>query len=194
MKSRFTLSLLLCLTSLSCQRSAPEPTATAAEEESELPEKLSALELFIGPLAEHRPAAHVFSYDLRTPLFSDYTLKYRFIKLPCKAAMLYRGDDETIDFPVGTIISKTFAYPYDQRNPEAGRKLLEAMLARADVLVTNQPLALRRALGLDSASLARRFANLSKSATARRRNPVGAPALAVAQRNGGAVPTTSATR
>ncbi|MFO0815633.1 MAG: SO2930 family diheme c-type cytochrome [Gemmatales bacterium] len=130
MKRCYTICLLLCLTTLSCQRSAPEPAANVVEEDSELPEKLSALELFEGPLAEHRPGAHVFPYELRTPLFSDYTLKYRFIKLPCQTSMLYRGDDETIDFPVGTIIAKTFAYPYDQRNPDAGRKLLETRILR----------------------------------------------------------------
>jgi len=41
-----------------------------------------------------------------------------------------------------------------------GRATLDALLARADVLVTNQPLALRRRLGLDAPSLRARFPDL----------------------------------
>lgn len=49
-------------------------------------------------------------YDLATPLFSDYALKLRTVTMPEGAAAAYR-DDDVFDFPVGTIISKTFYYP-----------------------------------------------------------------------------------
>jgi len=42
----------------------------------------------------------------------------------------------------------------------AGMRVLHALIARADVLVTNQPLALRRRLGLDAASLRARYPGL----------------------------------
>lgn len=42
----------------------------------------------------------------------------------------------------------------------AGRAVLDALLAKADVFVTNQPLALRRRLGLDAASLRARYPTL----------------------------------
>jgi uncharacterized repeat protein (TIGR03806 family) len=52
----------------------------------------------------------VVPYDLNTPLFSDYAHKLRTIWLPRGTTAKYdpRG---SFDFPVGTIISKTFYYP-----------------------------------------------------------------------------------
>ncbi|HMP18483.1 MAG TPA: hypothetical protein PKD72_15765, partial [Gemmatales bacterium] len=105
-------------------------SAAATESDEELPEKLSELGLFIGEPGKQIPATGVHSYELRTPLFSDYTLKYRFIKLPDKGHFEFRGPDETLWFPEGTIIAKTFAYPVDQRNPELGHKLLETRILR----------------------------------------------------------------
>lgn len=51
----------------------------------------------------------VVPYDLNTPLFSDYALKLRTVWMPDGAAAAYNADRE-LDFPVGTIISKTFHY------------------------------------------------------------------------------------
>jgi len=49
-------------------------------------------------------------YDLVTPLFSDYALKLRTVTLPDGTSAAYDAED-VFDFPVGTIISKTFYYP-----------------------------------------------------------------------------------
>ncbi|NNM14325.1 MAG: hypothetical protein HKO58_08365, partial [Gammaproteobacteria bacterium] len=53
---------------------------------------------------------NVMAYDLVTPLFSDYAHKLRTVWLPEGTAANYTAP-ETFDFPVGTIISKTFYYP-----------------------------------------------------------------------------------
>ncbi|HEX7813490.1 SO2930 family diheme c-type cytochrome [Dyella sp.] len=52
----------------------------------------------------------VVPYDLNTPLFTDYAHKLRTIWMPKGVAARYDASD-TFDFPVGTIISKTFFYP-----------------------------------------------------------------------------------
>lgn len=91
------------------------------------PEKLSTYALFAGDPRQQQPAAGVLKYDLTTPLFSDYTLKHRFIKLPPGEAIQYQ-DDDVLQFPAGTIIAKTFTYPRDQRRPEDGERLLETRL------------------------------------------------------------------
>jgi uncharacterized repeat protein (TIGR03806 family) len=52
----------------------------------------------------------VVPYDLNTPLFTDYAHKLRTIWMPQGTAAKYDADD-TFDFPVGTVISKTFYYP-----------------------------------------------------------------------------------
>ncbi len=48
-------------------------------------------------------------YDLTTPLQSDYMAKYRFVFVPPGQSAAYEPSG-VMDFPVGTIISKTFAY------------------------------------------------------------------------------------
>jgi len=55
-------------------------------------------------------------YQLASPLFTDYALKFRTITLPAGAHVGYRSDD-VLDLPVGTIISKTFFYAKDPANP-----------------------------------------------------------------------------
>lgn len=52
------------------------------------------------------------AYDLATPLFSDYALKLRTVWLPDGTAADYTSEG-SLNFPVGTVISKTFYYPRD---------------------------------------------------------------------------------
>ena len=52
----------------------------------------------------------VIPYDLNSPLFSDYAHKLRTIWIPEGQMADYRKT-ATFDFPIGTIISKTFFYP-----------------------------------------------------------------------------------
>ncbi|RGP41161.1 hypothetical protein BPTFM16_01457 [Altererythrobacter insulae] len=52
----------------------------------------------------------VTAYDLNSSLFTDYAHKLRTVWLPEGASAAYNGE-ETFDFPVGTVISKTFYYP-----------------------------------------------------------------------------------
>ena len=51
----------------------------------------------------------VAPYDLNTPLFTDYALKLRTVWIPPGSSARYTTDG-ALDFPVGTIISKTFHY------------------------------------------------------------------------------------
>lgn len=54
----------------------------------------------------------VVPYDLTTPLFTDYAHKLRAIWMPEGTPAGYEPV-ATLDFPVGTIIAKTFYYPRD---------------------------------------------------------------------------------
>ncbi|MBI2825770.1 MAG: hypothetical protein HYX69_13880 [Planctomycetia bacterium] len=116
---------LVCLLALvvGCGRSAPSAPSP--------PEKLSAYGVFVGNGATQEPAPGVIPYDLNSPLFSDYTLKYRFIKLPPGQSATY-DETEAFDFPVGTVVAKTFAYPVDERDPAKGRRLLETRILKRD--------------------------------------------------------------
>ena len=52
----------------------------------------------------------VVAYDLNTPLFSDYAHKLRTVWMPGGTSAKYEPNG-SFDFPVGTVISKTFYYP-----------------------------------------------------------------------------------
>jgi uncharacterized repeat protein (TIGR03806 family) len=106
---------------------APAPRAQDPPGEDEPPEKLSSYGLFAGNGSTQEPMPGVVPYDLNTPLFSDHAVKYRFIKLPAGTSAKYH-DSEVFDFPVGTTISKTFAFLNDITDPSKGRRLIETRL------------------------------------------------------------------
>jgi len=91
------------------------------------PQRLSEFALFEGDPRRQRAARDVVPYDVNTPLFSDYTTKYRFVRLPPGSAATYHSD-ETFEFPVGTVLVKTFAYWLDRRDAIAGERLIETRI------------------------------------------------------------------
>ncbi len=91
------------------------------------PRELSHYDLFQGEMASLTPAEGVIEYELNTPLFSDYSEKQRLIKLPEGMAMGYTPAGP-LDFPVGTVIAKTFFYPADARDPDGPRRLVETRI------------------------------------------------------------------
>ncbi len=95
---------------------------------SEMPyEKLSDYNLFTGDLKNLEPAEGVLPYELNTPLFSNYALKSRFIWMPSGKSATYNEED-IFDFPVGTIIVKTFYYDNDFQDPSQGKRIIETRL------------------------------------------------------------------
>lgn len=73
------------------------------------------------------PAPGVVPYHLNTPLFSDYALKFRFMHLP-KGKKAKATGDGLLDFPVGTVLIKSFGYPADMRAPDKDLRILETRL------------------------------------------------------------------
>ncbi|MCA9200245.1 MAG: right-handed parallel beta-helix repeat-containing protein, partial [Planctomycetales bacterium] len=107
---------------------APVPTAdpTIMAYRS-APERLSEWGFFEGNGASQTPVTGVVPYDLNTPLFSDYTSKYRFIRIPPGSQARFT-ESGVLDFPDGTVIAKTFAYPHDERDLSQGERLLETRI------------------------------------------------------------------
>jgi uncharacterized repeat protein (TIGR03806 family) len=85
------------------------PTVDQALIEGEAsPQKLS--EFGFGMAADgYRPAAAI-GYTLRTPLFSDYAAKDRYVYVPHGSSARVAADG-TIEFPVGTVLFKSFGWP-----------------------------------------------------------------------------------
>ena len=100
------LPLLALLLLAGCQRGMP-PVAFHADGR---PPRLSdwhVVEVHDGRLQLNDG---VVPYDLNTPLFTDYAHKLRTVWMPKGTTAKYQPTD-TLDFPVGTVISKTFYYP-----------------------------------------------------------------------------------
>lgn len=66
-------------------------------------------------------------YALNTPLFSDYSVKLRYVLVPKGRTVGYRADG-VLAFPVGTTLVKTFAYPTDLRQPAKDVRFIETRL------------------------------------------------------------------
>ncbi|MCP5334976.1 MAG: hypothetical protein H7A08_04700 [Oceanospirillaceae bacterium] len=74
---------------------------------------LSAYRLFQNPCDPTKnPNNRGVPYDLAIPLFTDYASKYRFVFVPDDQKATYQAT-AAFDFPVGTVIAKTFALPAD---------------------------------------------------------------------------------
>jgi len=115
---------------LVCSFLAAMPLSAAVDDvalmEKRPAKRLSEFGLFVdGP--SQTPAEGVVPYDLIMPLFTDYAHKYRFVYVPNGLAAVYKGQ-EVFDFPVGSVLVKTFAYPADFRKPEENVRLIETRL------------------------------------------------------------------
>ena len=89
--------------------------------------KLSDYQIFAEPLNQQIPNSHVISYQISTPLFTDYAKKLRFIALPNGEKINY-VNPEKFDFPLGTILVKTFYYPEKFANPNENWQIIETRL------------------------------------------------------------------
>ncbi len=107
-----------------CTPEGDQPNFAAVEVNCD---SLSAYNLFANA-SEPRFNANVgIGYDLITPLFTDYAEKYRFIFVPEDKQAAYNSR-ESLDFPVGTMIAKTFTMPRDFLNEAAGEEIIETRL------------------------------------------------------------------
>jgi len=89
--------------------------------------RLQDYRLFTNPADPRSGANGGIPFDLTTPLFSDYALKYRFLFLPPGTHATYDAD-QPFDFPVGTIIAKSFSFAHDLRNLALGEDVIETRL------------------------------------------------------------------
>ncbi|MEQ8266467.1 MAG: SO2930 family diheme c-type cytochrome [Parvibaculum sp.] len=85
------------------------------------PRQLSAFGFF-ADAARQVPAPGVLPFAPRTPLFTDFAEKRRFVYVPKGESAAY-DPHEAFAFPVGSALVKTFAYPAAER--PGGLKLVE---------------------------------------------------------------------
>ena len=104
----------------------PGTTVNGAATEVSCP-NLSSYRLFLNNDPVNQPNEGVVPYELTTPLFSDYAAKYRFVWLPPGTTGTYNAA-EVFDFPVGTIIAKTFSFLNNLSDPAQGEDVIETRL------------------------------------------------------------------
>lgn len=90
-------------------------------------QSLSAYDLFDATPADLIPGADVHLLELNSVLFSDYAHKQRLVKVP-QGTQMARLSDGSIDFPEGTILTKTFYYYHDERDTSLGKRIIETRL------------------------------------------------------------------
>lgn len=105
---------------------------------------LSDYGLFNDPIdPRSNPRGNGIPYDLTTPLFSDYASKYRIVFLPPGGKAQWRdhtqGPDAHIDFPVGTVISKTFTFSNGEAEDIVETRLLIKRQAGEGVIWAGLP-------------------------------------------------------
>lgn len=118
---------------IACRPEGPGPSEEVAIPDFNFPEtivfeqKLSAYDIFEGTPADLIPASDFHLLELSSILFTDYAHKQRLVKVPVGTQMT-RLNDGTIDFPDGTILTKTFFYQHDERDPGLGKRIIETRL------------------------------------------------------------------
>lgn len=115
-------SLFLILAACSAPAGVKDETILAAEPAPKLSDYG-----FFKDVKAREPAEGVTRYDLVNPLFSDYAGKHRLVYVPKGKAAAYSADS-VFDFPVGSVLIKTFAFAPDMRAPDTGEKYIETRL------------------------------------------------------------------
>ncbi|MBX9745931.1 MAG: hypothetical protein K2X34_03455 [Hyphomonadaceae bacterium] len=121
---------LLCVASATAQ--APVRVNDTAIMAARPPATLAAYGFFQDAGARV-PSARVTPYDLNTALYSDGALKFRYVYIP-EGAQAHYNPDGVFEFPVGTVLIKTFAFADDMRSPGENVRFLETrlLIRRAD--------------------------------------------------------------
>lgn len=88
--------------------------------------KLSDYKFFVGDIKQLLPAQDVIPYEPASGLFTDYASKKRFVWMPGGVTSTYVADNKILEFPVGTVLIKTFYYTTIQ--PGNLTKIIETRL------------------------------------------------------------------
>lgn len=133
MKKNYLLTVLfsaLILIIYSCSKDEEEvyvPVSPVVVDLTQVPyPKLSDYNFFEGDMKNQVPSLNVIPYEPASTLFTDYASKKRFIWMPTGVKGTYVADDKIIDFPVGTVLIKTFYYTTIQ--PSNTTKIIETRL------------------------------------------------------------------
>jgi uncharacterized repeat protein (TIGR03806 family) len=124
MRALLFVAMLVLTTSAVAQS---PPSVNAAAILAERPPQTLAEYRFFRDAGAREPNARVTPYDLNTALYSDGALKFRYVYIPPGQTARYDADD-VFEFPVGTVLIKTFAFAADMARPTENVRFLETRL------------------------------------------------------------------
>lgn len=90
-------------------------------------DSLSAYNIYKGNPSDLIPSDDFQLLELSSILFTDYAHKQRLVSVPAGTQMK-RLNDGSIDFPDGTVLTKTFFYYNDERDTTLGKRIIETRL------------------------------------------------------------------
>lgn len=131
MKFKYFIIVLFLI--LSCSRDyddrnrVSEYTSIISRETINFEDKLSHYNIFKGNPSELIPNDKFEVLELNSKLFTDYSYKQRLVNIPDGKIIDKKSNGELI-FPNGTILTKTFFYPHDERDWSKGKKIIETRL------------------------------------------------------------------
>lgn len=88
---------------------------------------LSNYNIFQGTPSDLVPSEDFEVLELSSSLFTDYSHKQRLVKVP-EGTLITESDDGSLNFPDGTILTKTFFYFNDERDTSLGKRIIETRL------------------------------------------------------------------
>jgi len=128
---KFKYFILVLFLIVSCSRVyddiVSEYTSIISQETINFEDKLSHYKIFKGNPSELIPNDKFEVLELNSKLFTDYSYKQRLVNIPDGKIIDKKSNGELI-FPNGTILTKTFFYPYDERDWSKGKKIIETRL------------------------------------------------------------------
>ena len=129
MEFKYLIFFLFLITSCSKNDDdrVSEYTSIISQETINFEEKLSQHKIFKGNPSELIPNDKFEVLELNSKLFTDYSYKQRLVNIPDGKTIEKTSNGELI-FPDGTILTKTFFYPYDERDWSKGKKIIETRL------------------------------------------------------------------
>lgn len=131
MKFKYFIIVLFLI--LSCSKDyddrnrVSEYTSVISQETINFEDKLSHYNIFKGNPSELIPNDKFEVLELNSKLFTDYSYKQRLVNIPDGKIIDKKSNGELI-FPNGTILTKTFFYPHDERDWSKGKKIIETRL------------------------------------------------------------------
>ena len=124
---KILFSLMLISFSCSDEPYSPIEFSPVNYNLNEMPyDNLSQYNFFEGEMKNLAPVYGVVPYELISSLFTDYSIKNRFLWMPDGVSANYVSSSSVFDFPIGTILIKNFSY--DNILPDLISKNIETRL------------------------------------------------------------------